>query len=330
MNNAERAQALVAASFCWDNHQCMPLRPGDHSFLPQLDRARMAGFDAVTLNVGFGEQSPEQHLRMVADFRRWVRGHADHYVLIEQADDLLAARRTGRMGILFDMEGANGIGEDVGLVSLYYDLGVRWMLIAYNRANRAGSGCLDSEDGGLTAFGREMVREMNGLGMTVCGSHCSRRTALDVLELSTQPVIFSHSNCAAVYDHPRNISDEMIRLCASQGGVIGINGIGAFLAPNGADLDDAIVAQIDHAVQLVGPDHVGLSLDYVYDLQEVIDYLRTAGHLFPDFSEDLPMVPPERLALIVERLFGLGYADSDIRQIIGGAWLRIAQLNWRT
>ncbi len=322
--------AFIGSNFVWDNHACMPLRPGDEEFLPQLERARAAGFSAITLNIGFGEQTPEDHLRMLAWFRRWVKRHGNRYQLIAQASDFETARAAGRLGILFDIEGARGVGDEISLVELYYDLGVRWMLIAYNRTNLAGSGCYETKDDGLTPFGRELVREMNRVGMTICCSHTGERTSRDALAASEQPVIFSHSNCAALHAHPRNISDAMILACAAQGGVIGIDGIGDFLAPPGADLTDAIVEHIDHAVQLVGPAHVGLSLDYVYDQAELAEFFRTMNYGPGNADEPPPMVAPEALPQIVGKLFDRGYGESDVRQIIGGSWLRIAKRNWRS
>jgi membrane dipeptidase len=322
---------FLAESFAWDNHSCMPLRPDDDGFLPQLERARAAGFSAVTLNVGFGDQPPEPHIKVLASFRHWLKQYPDRYQLVSTVADLDAAHAAGKLGVLFDIEGARGVGDQLSLVELYYDLGVRWLLIAYNRANLAGSGCFDETDEGLTAFGRKLVREMNRVGMTVCCTHTGARTARDVLEISEQPVIFSHSNCAALRPHTRNISDEMIRACAAQGGVIGINGIGDFLAEPGADLVEAIVRHIDHVAQLVGPAHVGLSLDYVYDQEELATYLRSMPHIFPagQFSIPLPMAGPEALPAIVEKLFARGYTADDVRQVVGGSWRRIAETNWR-
>src|SRR6218665_1014736 len=138
---SDRARALVARSLVWDNHACMPLRPHDTGFLPQLERHRAAGADVVMLNIGFGEQGVEEHLRMIASMRDWLHRHADRYRLIERIEDIATARAAGQLAVGFDIEGANGIGDQISLVRLYRDLGVRWMLIAYNRNNRAGGGC---------------------------------------------------------------------------------------------------------------------------------------------------------------------------------------------
>lgn len=324
------ASALIRSSFAWDNHACMPLRPADTAFLPQIERARAAGFDAVTINIGFGQSGPDEHFAMLASMRAWFGARPQQYRLIERASDLDDARAEGRLGILFDIEGACAIADRLDLVERFYAGGVRWMLIAYNRANLAGAGCLDTEDGGLTAFGRAMIAEMNRVGMTVCCTHTGHRTAMDVLEAAQAPVIFSHSNCSAVYQHPRNIPNTLIRACAETGGVVGINGLGDFLGPRGADLDAAIVAHIDHAVSLVGPEHVGIALDYVYDREELLEYFRTHKDTLPaDMDETLPMIGPEGLTNIVERLIGLGYPETAIRQILGGNWRRVADVCWR-
>ena len=326
----ERARAFLRAHCVWDNHACMPLRPQDTSFLPQLARAKAAGFAAVSLNIGFGETGPAEHIAMLAAFRRWVTERADQYTLIQRPGDVARAHADGRLGISFDIEGARGIGDDLNLVQLYYDLGVRWMLIAYNRANLAGSGIYDEVDEGLTPFGRAMIAEMNRVGMTVCCSHTGHRTAREAMAASSQPVIFSHSNCAAIHAHARNIGDDLIRECAAQGGVVGINGLRAFLGLPGTDLVDAIVRHIDHAVQLVGPAHVGIALDHVYDQQELLEYLRTMAHSFPEgLAGGIEMIAPEQLLDIVVALFARGYAEADVGMLLGGSWQRIAEINWR-
>lgn len=127
----ERARSLIAASLVWDNHGCMPLRPFDEQFLPQLELYRASGGDVAMLNVGFGRQGIEEHLRMLAHIRRWIAARDERYLLIESVDDIRRARESGRLAIGFDIEGANAIGGQPSLISLYYDLGVRWMLMAY-------------------------------------------------------------------------------------------------------------------------------------------------------------------------------------------------------
>jgi membrane dipeptidase len=325
------ARALLRDCLVWDNHGCMPVnRPLDTSFLPQLQRYRAAGVDAVMLNVGFGEMGVEEHLRTLASMRHWLRARPDEYLVIDTVHDVEEARARGRLAVGFDIEGANAIGDQPSLIQLYYDLGVRWMLLAYNRNNRVGGGCQD-EDGGLTAYGREVIAEMERVGMVVCLSHTGHRTIRDALEVVTKPVIFSHSNAAAVTPHPRNIPDELIRDCAASGGIVGINGLGTFLG-GAEDLVAAMARHLDHAVQLVGPHHVGLGLDHVFDTAELEGFLETMKETFPPelgYEHALRMVAPEDLERLVELLLGWGYADEDLRAILGGNWLRVARQVWR-
>jgi membrane dipeptidase len=325
------ARALVGRHLLWDNHACMPLRPSDESFLPQLERYGRAGFDVAVLNIGFGDETIETHLRMIAQFRHWIGARPDRYLLVETADDVLRARAEGKLGIGFDIEGARAIGDQISLVQLYYDLGVRWMLMAYNLSNTVGGGCMDAEDGGLTAFGRQMVDEMERVGMVVCCTHTGHRTAADVLSRATRPVIFSHSNADAVYPHKRNIDDGLIRACAATGGVVGLNGIGDFLGPPGADLTEAFVAHLDHMVQLVGPAHVGLAFDHVFDTDELEAFLAANPEMFPVElrTGGFRQLGFEAAEAIVERLLAMGYSEADLAAILGGNHLRIACEVWK-
>jgi len=328
--NSSTGRQLIDAVPVWDHHACLPLRPNDPAFLPQLARHKAAGFDAITVNIGFGEQGPEEHLRMIAALRHWLVARPEEYLLLLEADDVERARSTGRLAVGFDIEGANAVGDQLSLIQLYYDLGVRWMLMAYNTSNRAGGGCQD-EDGGLTNFGRAMVAEMERVGMLLCLSHTGHRTVREVLAMATQPLIFSHSNCAALHPHPRNIPDELIRACAATGGVVGINGVGIFLGKNDIS-SDTYARHVDHVVQLVGPAHVSIALDYVFDMRELEEHLEKMKGTFPPglgYEMGARFVPPEQLEEIVVTLQGWGYSDADLTALLGGNLLRLAKQVWK-
>jgi len=214
------------------------------------------------------------------------------------------------------------------MVSLYYDLGVRWMLFAYNSNNALAGGCQD-DDTGLTDFGRAVLEEMERVGMVVCCSHIGHRSAMEILERARKPVIFSHSNPRALRDHPRNIRDEAIRACAKTGGVIGINGIGIFLGDNDI-ATDLIVRHIDYVANMVGSEHVGLALDYVFDQQEVADFVKAHPETYPpdQYPKGLLLMEPERFPDIAEQLLRSGHSESDVRNIMGDNHLRVAREVW--
>lgn len=324
-----RTRQLFDQALVWDDHGCMPLRANDDSFLPQLERYAQSGVDIVSLNVGFDATPWENAVLVVAHFRRWVRQHSDRYLLIERTADIERARREGKLGVMFDLEGGNALNGQLSMVELYYDLGVRWMLFAYNRNNALAGGCQD-EDGGLTPFGRQVLQEMARVGMVTCCTHVGQRTAMEIMEHSSNPVIFSHSNPKGLRDHPRNITDDAIRACARSGGVIAINGIGDFLGNNDARTE-LLVRHIDYVGQLVGADHVGLGLDYVFDQQELEDFVRLNPEVFPphQYQGGMQMARPEQIPEVAEGLLKLGYTDEDLKKILGANHLRVAQRVWK-
>jgi len=330
----EAARSLLARTLVWDNHACMPLRPDDPGFLPQLETVAAAGVDVVSLNIGFGPQTLESHLRNLAAFRRWIGARPERYVLADSLADIDAARAAGKLAVVFDIEGLAPFDEgDHGLIEMVAQLGVKWALIAYNRNNAAGGGCMD-DDGGLTGHGRAVIAEMTRVGMAVCCSHTGHRTAHDVMEAASGPVIFSHSNASAVFDHPRNIPDALIKACAATGGVVGVNGIGAFLGEGLGpdDLAPAMADHIDHMVQLAGPEHVGLGIDYVFDQAELLAYLQTMRETFPEepqWREPPRLAAPSAIAELTARLMARGYDTTSLRAILGGNWRRVAEAVWR-
>jgi len=324
------AAGRLASMLVWDNHACMPLTPHDTSFLPQLQRHRDAGADVVMVNVGFGDDGVEAHLRMLATLRAWLAANARDYRLIQSVDDIEIARAQGQLAVGFDIEGANAVGDQLSLLELYRDLGVRWMLLAYNRNNRAGGGCQD-EDTGLTVFGRRMLHEMARVGIVACCSHTGYRTAREAIDESPTPVIFSHSNARALVDHPRNIPDDLIRACAARGGVVGVNGIGIFLGGNDASVGN-VARHILHMLELVGSEHVGLGLDYIFDTSDLAAEIAAHPDKFPPhlgYSANIAMTPPEQLPALAEELARRGVDDESLARIFGGNWMRIARAVWQ-
>ena len=323
-NLSARAIELMSGTVVWDNHGCMPLR-ADASFLPQLERYRNAGVNVVSINVGFADTPLIEHVRVLSFMRRWIARRPETYQLVGSVDDVQDCKESGKLGITFDIEGMCPVEDDLSLVQTFYELGVRWMLVAYNRSNKAGGGCLDT-DGGLTATGRAIIDEMERVGMVLCLSHTGARTAAEALAYSRNPVIFSHSNAYGVHAHPRNIPDELMRACAAKGGVLGINGIGSFLG-TGKDLVGQFLSHLRYAVDLVGAEHVGLGLDCVFDRAEGDENRRRNPSLYPS-GLDNRMLEPESLRAIIEGLARTDLSDAEIRGIIGENWLRIAEQVW--
>jgi len=319
----------LRSMFVWDNHGCMPLRPADERFLPQLERYRRSHVNVVGINAGFDGVPWQNTLQMLAALRSWLRRHPQRYMMVGTAGDFVSLGK--RLGVFFDIEGGAALDGQLGMVELYRDLGVRWMLIAYNRNNALGGGCQD-RDRGLTRFGRAVVAEMERVGMTVCCSHTGYRTTMDVMSAARKPVIFSHSNPLGIWRHKRNVRDSAIRACAASGGVVGINGIGTFLGAND-NRPETVARHIDYVAGLVGIEHVGLGLDYVFDAQELDDFVKSHPEMFPasdGYAQGVCMVAPERTGEIATELAKLGYRTPELRQVMGGNFLRVAKATWPT
>lgn len=324
---SERARNLYRNALVWDDHSGFD--PDGKPDLDNLQRWAKSGVHYLSVNVGYDVIDWRSSLKNLAAFRAWLQQRPQQYALIRTADDILEARQQGRLAIAFDLEGMNALDGDVNMVNVYYALGVRQMLFAYNINNPAGGGCHDS-DQGLTDFGRAVIREMNRVGMLVDCSHSGCRTTLEAMELSQAPVIFSHSCAKAVWKHGRNITDEQIKACARTGGVIGINGLGIFLGRN--DISSAnFVDHVAHIAGLVGPEHVGIALDYAFDSDEIGELLGGNERYWPkeEYAEVSRFLPPEQLPEIVETMVQRGFSDAEITGILGGNFLRVARAVWK-
>jgi membrane dipeptidase len=331
---SDQTRELLNRTVLWDNHACMPLRPGDADFLPQLERVRNAAIDVISLNVSFDLVDPRDAFLMLATFRHWIAQHSEHYALVDTVADIEAAKATGKLAVVFDIEGGNAVAAHPGLVEIFYRLGVRWMLFAYNKNNKLGGGCMD-EDLGLTDYGRRIIDEMERVGMVLCCTHVGHRTAREAIEYASNPVIFSHSNPSAVYPHVRNIPDDLMKACAASGGVVNINGVGIFLGKDAHARPDnsteTLLRHVDYAAQLIGPQHVGLGLDYVFDMSELAEYVQKYPEKFPAEVRQAGaylQVEPERFPRIAEGLLKMGYSESDVQGIMGHNNLRVARQVW--
>jgi membrane dipeptidase len=326
-----KAMELIHDALIWDDHSGFGPVP-DYD-LEHLEDWRTAGVNYLSIDVGFDVLDWQQAIKNLGAYITWLEKHPARFLLVRRVDDVLEAKRTGRMAITFDLEGMNALNGDASLVSLYYRLGVRQMLTAYNKNNLAGGGCHD-KDTGLTAFGRQVIAEMNRVGMVVDCSHTGYRTTMDIMESATQPVIFSHSNPKALRMHGRNITDDQIRACAKTGGVIGVTGLGYFL-PDRTSPAVALADCVDYVRDLVGVDHVGLGLDYTPPDPKHAEDADLAAHpdFWPpaDYASPWPMkdASPGVFTQLAVLLFERGWPSGDLRKVVGENFLRVARAVWK-
>lgn len=320
-------------AFTWDAHACLPL--DSRTPIELLDNYRRGRIDYVCINVGMDMNRTEQILRVIAAFRAKIAAHPDKYLQVETFEDLDRAKKSGRLGVGFDLEGSVMLQDMPEMVALYAKLGVKQIHFAYNRNNSVAGGCHD-DDIPLTALGHEMVRAVNAAGMIMDCSHTGRQSSLDIMKASSKPVVFSHANPKVLGGHERCIDDEQIKACADTGGVIGVCGFQRFIKSRHAPDVPDMLRHIDYLVKLVGFDHVGIGLDTMPQVKGMND--------FPDGVDNAYYWPKERgygpnaggaavfdptkLPALADAMIHHGYAPDDVDKIMGQNFIRVAKESW--
>jgi len=318
----------------WDAHSCLPIEA--NITFGNLDRHHAVGFDFVSVNVAMDMTPLASMLKAIAYYRECIHKHPDKYVLAATVADVETAKRTRRLAISFDIEGAECLLGRPEMVGLYAELGVRQMHLAYNLNNAYAGGCHD-DDQGLTELGRAVVEAANHYGVTMDCSHSGHRSSLEIMRLSRKPVVFSHSNPLALAESKRNITDEQILACAKTGGVVGICGYSRFLGAIPSTGED-MARHIDYVAKLAGVDHVGIGWDYTYPHEGI--ELASSGDEYRKYFIDATMnedegvsdndayTPLEHRTMICDALERMGYRSGEVDKIMGGNFLRVARESW--
>ncbi|NUQ92932.1 MAG: membrane dipeptidase [Gemmatimonadaceae bacterium] len=331
-----RAARVYREAYVIDMHDDMPSKILDEQYDPDvrhpagfgagegntdlprlLESGVTAEFLSAFVDARYAQKRPDEsyarvllYLDTIAAF---ARRHPDNLILATRAADVRRAKASGKVAVFIGVEGGHSIENSLDKLRDIYRRGARYMTLTWNNGNDwAGSsmGQGNTSRGGLTPFGRDVVREMNRLGMLVDLSHVSDSTFFDALEVSTAPVIASHSSARAINDHPRNLSDEQLRAVARNGGVVNVNFFSRFLDPAFAEGRETplsvLIDHIDHIAKVAGVDHVGLGSDF------------DGVSALPAGMEDIT-----RLPRIAQALLDRGYSDEDVRKILGGNMLRV-------
>ncbi|WLG41963.1 membrane dipeptidase [Pseudomonas rhodesiae] len=326
---ATASESPAPPAIRWEAHACLPLLANQD--MSALLRYRQAGFHHVSVNVGMDMTPLDTVMRVIAGFRSWVSRHGDALVLAHTLADIRSARDQGKLAISFDLEGSSMLLEDPAMVELFAALGVRQILLAYNRDNACAGGC-HGADIGLSRVGREVVAAIHKAGVVMDCSHAGKRSSLEIIECSNRPVVFSHTNVKALFDHPRTIDDEQILACAGSGGVIGLTGLGLFLGDPRASAR-SFVRQIDYLAALVGTAHIGLGLDTeltrgAIDLPVGVSEEAWWPDVFYGGISGQDQLQPEALPDIARELERLGYKNAEINAIFGENFVRVAEATW--
>ncbi|MCP4877855.1 MAG: membrane dipeptidase [Gammaproteobacteria bacterium] len=325
----KKLQQLYQQALVWDAHA--GVFPSPEVDLNLLDEWPQSGASYLSINVGFDVMNWQETMATLAAYRHWLLTRSDRFVLVSNTRDIDRARGENKFALSFDIEGMNALNDDINMVGLYHALGVRQMLFAYNLNNTAAGGCHD-QDTGLTEFGRQVVSEMNRVGMIVDCSHAAYSTTMDIIGESSQPVVFSHSNPAAVWDHQRNIRDDQIKACAAGGGVIGLNGMGIFLGDNDISID-TMLRHVRYVGDLVGNEHIGFGFDYSPKVDVDIGViLRSRPDYWPAGQQydtrDIKHASPQQLPQLIDALGDSGFDEAAIRGFLGENFRRVANHAW--
>lgn len=354
----KRAQKLLGESIVISLHDHPSIFPADLNRIFEYHRQgrehtayeglSISGLDAVFDNMMDG-------LCTITSNRGWKWGdivhnigmkvcdieHQDFAYVCRKADDIVRAHDTGRVALVLTLESASMVENEIDRIEVLYGLGVRMMGLVYSESNMMGSGLKEKGDGGLTQLGAAAVRRMNQIGMAIDVSHAGDRTALDIIEASETPVFISHAGARTVWSTRRMMPDEVIENCAAKGGIIGVEA-----APHSTlskeHLRHSIDSVMDHftyCVERVGIDHVTFGPDTLFgDHVGLHDVFRSflsgkAAKTGPVPYDKVDYVrsmenPSEAFPNIVRWLVARGYAEEEIRKVIGGNVLRVLREIW--
>lgn len=305
-----------------------------------LDVYRQGGVTAVAPTVDFsGAAWPT--LNEVSSWLDLIRKR-DDLLLIRSADDVLKAKKEGKLGIILHFQGTEPIEKNLNFVNAFKAMGVGIIQLTYNERCRVGDGCEVPEDSGLTKFGTRLIERLNECKVIVDCSHTGYRTTREAIDVSASPVVVSHANCSAIFDHPRNLPDDLIKAIGSRGGLIGASASPQFTALEVPASLEQFVAHIDHMVQLIGVDSVALGLDYYVSMHPYMDLEAAtasynahldngswdpANYRPPPYIRPSGIETPDKIGNLTDAL-SKRYDDSDVKKILGENWLRIYRQIW--
>jgi membrane dipeptidase len=343
VNVPATVRALYARALVFDANCAPPL--SDTLPLPEetLHLVRASGVTAVKTSLGGLDASFEDAVGEIAWFQHLIELQPQYFMQIREYADFARAKAMQRFGILLSFEAVAMLEDKPERIELFRNLGVRVMQLSYNKASPFGSGVLADPPSGLTELGRKAVDMMNKQGVAVDISHSNSATSIDVLKVSTKPVLITHAGCSAIYEHPRNKSDTLLRAVADKGGVVGIYDL-PYLTPSPKQptLDD-YMAHMTHALNVCGEDHVGIGSDSslspwdtspkgLAEFQKMVEERKKKGVAAP--GEDRPMYvvglnTPRRCEVIADALLKRGYSEGVAEKVLGRNFIEALGRIWQ-
>jgi membrane dipeptidase len=281
----------------------------------------------------------EESLRDLLGWQRLLVEHQDLLMPVLDVRDIERARSEQRVGIILGWQNTGGFDDYLPYVSMFHQLGLRVAQLTYNTANAVGSGCYESNDGGLTDFGADLVAELNRVGILIDLSHAGPVTAAQTIEASAVPVAYTHCLPAALKEHPRNKSDEELGHIAAHGGFCGATFYPSFLRRGGESTVDDYLEALEHMLEIVGHDRVGIGTDFTEgrppEFWEYIGRDKGYGRVVvtgrarrkPE-AQPLGLRSNEDIGALPEAMRRRGWDDTLIVGVLGANWLRFLGAIW--
>ena len=298
-----------------------------------FQQMRAGGVDCVHVTICYWENFRET----VANISQWHRRfeqYADLIRPVKTAEDVQLAQREGRTGIVFGFQNCSPIEDDIGLVQVLHELGVRFMQLSYNNQSLLATGCYETEDPGITRMGKEVIREMNRVGLVIDMSHSAERSTLEAIEYSSRPIAITHANPHSWMPALRNKSDTVLKALAETGGMIGFSLYPHHLKDKSQCRLDDFCTMVARTAELMGIESIGLGSDLCQNQPDsVVEWMRNGRWTktldYGEGSKDLAGFPaqPEWFRdnrdfhNIATGLRQVGFSDSDVHRIMGGNWL---------
>jgi membrane dipeptidase len=302
-------------------------RPFERYWLPNLV-AGGVGLQVCPLYADV-EEGPEralaEALAQTTAFRRAVAECPGQVAQVDTCADL--DRLEGRIGLVLSLEGCEPLGSSPELVEVFWTLGVRMVALTWNRRNAFADGASEPGHGGLSRLGRELVARLVELGVAIDLAHASDRTFADVLEAAPDaPLLVSHAGCRAIVDTPRNVTDDQLRALAAHGGVFCVMALPIVVDPKRPTID-RLVDHVEHAVEVMGVEHVGLGGDFIRQVALALGLPDLPAMMLPDggtIADPIEgLAGPEDYPALVDALRGRGFDGEALDAILSGNLLRL-------
>jgi len=300
-----------------------------------FEEARDGGVNAIHVTIAYWENSREA-MDNIGAWRREFKEHSDLIAPVHTASDIERARQSGKVGIVLGCQNCSPIDDNLTMVAALHEQGVRIMQLSYNNQSLLATGCYEKADSGITRFGREVIREMNRVGMLIDMSHSAEISTLEAIELSSRPIAITHANPLSFHPAVRNKSDKVLRALGESGGMLGTS-LYPFHLRNGADCTLQDYCEMIYATaEKIGIDHIGIGSDLCRNWDySVLEWMRSGRwSATPDYGEgsaenrDWPRQPDWfqsnlDFAKIADGLAAVGFDATDVNKIMGANWLRL-------